>query len=501
MGSQKLSVFRTAILVWVCLVSSVEGQSPYFAPSPTVRIVMSSGVRGRFADPVCRQGQTLTPAPFARYGASILEAAVQRDEPFVFDTGGLLGPHGVARFGAERDPRAVAQLIRRLGYLALALGEDDLGAPRDPTLRVLEILKNKGVPVVLSNLHCEGEGQSVCDVVVDASDGVSMHRVADRRVAFLSFVGPAALQRISPTNAAGLRLSPVAEALAAGVRSARSLGASLVIAALDDGHGSEAVARAFALSELSDEDKPDILAVAGGGNELLFARPPGVRPGIVAAAPGQAVTLTVRALPALGVTGSVFPRLDVIAEPLAPSSRPAAPIVDYIQAIGDRYCAQWGLELAAGALSRPLDVEDLLTMLGDLMRMETLAEVSALHVNAVDPGWSPAHLDSLTASDLYLALDQDLPLKVTTVSGAWLTTFVKRVDQPRIRLRGVSVESGVVKVNGRDVLPRGRYRLVTVRYLARGGEGLFRDELSWRNAHPSLRDLIMEHLSKPGSGD
>ncbi|MDQ3032735.1 MAG: hypothetical protein M3Y87_09985, partial [Myxococcota bacterium] len=259
--------------------SSIEGRTRTIA-----RVLASGGIGGRFGEPVCRHGLTIEPSPGALYTYALMREARSPDRPMVLDTGGLLAPHGVARYAADEDPGALAELVEALGYRALALGVQELSAPRASLLDVVRLLRRRGIPTIASNLRCEDEAIPFCDLLVDASDGPSLHRVGDRTAAVLSFLPEGATQQIAPDLAGGIEIEAIADAMPDAVREARDAGAELVIAiaAMSSSAALELAQR------LPEDGRPDLLLLAGA-SDLLFARPATVVPAIAAPPQGDAV--------------------------------------------------------------------------------------------------------------------------------------------------------------------------------------------------------------------
>lgn len=444
---------------------------------------------------MCAGGEHLALAEFARRAAHL---RMQGGAPhFSFDTGGLLAPHGVARFAARQDPAGLADMVRDTGYRALALGEDDLSAPRDVMLGVLTRLRDRGVPVVASNLRCAPAARALCDVLVDASDGISMHRLGDRRLAFIAMIAPEALGRLAPELAAGIRLSPLSDSVAAAVRAARDRGAEMIVVSIDDGWGSAAASRALLLAHrLPDDGRPDLLFSAGSGNELRFARPPSFRPAVLAARPGHVLEASVRWN---GPRGTY----DVLADDAPAFNAPASPIRDLVQRLGPVYCDRWGRELAGARLDRPMDPTGLLELTAEVMRARTRAEIALLNRGLLDAAWRPAHANGLTESDVYVALQYDEPLEVATVPAAWLRAVAEHLSRGGLLALGLTRDAdGNVFVNGRALDPRATYRVVSIRFLAVGGDHALPDEVRW-TAVPdaTLRSVVIDHLERPRQRD
>lgn len=461
------------------------------------RLLVTSGVGGAHADPVCDEGTSLEPTSFASYVAR-LAAERERDAlgaTLTLDAGGLLAPHGVARFAADNEPSALGDLVRELQYDALAFGEAELGTPRASMIAAARALRRRGIPMLASNLYCDADAQELCDVLVDASDGVPTFDVDGRSVAVLSFMAPEALRRVAPENSAGLRLSPLAAGMQSAVDAARERGADVVVAIVDDGWGAEALARLLPwIQTLEGASKPDVVLSAGGGSELLFARPATFQPAIVAPPPGRAIDVHIR-------RNSISQTYDVLAQAFDPAPEPAPPVVSYIERIGSRYCEAWGHALPGGTLEEEMDVDGLLELTADIMRGATGAEVAFLNRSVADARWRPAHPGELTASDVYIGLQYDEPLVMATVDARWLDS-IKNVDLTQLLTPGFEIVAKKVKIHGRPIEVRGTYQVVTLRYLAEGGDELLPPGPDWQPVPGgSLRSVVLAYLEEPSEGD
>ncbi len=484
----------TLLLFMATLVShaSAQGLDPRVNVRTVARVIASAGVHGHFLDPICSGDVAFEVADSGLYTYALVRAARGRDRPMVVDAGGLLAPNGVLRFAAEHEAPLLAEMVSALGYRALALGQSELGAPRGSLLPVLRALRLRGVPVIASNLRCAEEALPLCDVVVDASDGISMHDVGGSRMAVLALLGDDALGSIAPDLAAGLTIEPVREALARDVREARSRGALLVVAVLDLG-----VDEALALAaELPDDARPDLALLAGAGGTLLFARPTAGRPAIVAPPLGDAVEVIVREDPELRSDFSMN------AQPLAMRGISAGePVLALADQIGDSYCDAWGQTLGGGRLARPIDALGLATLAAQITRERAHADVAVLNLSAVDGSWRPAHADALTASDVFVALQYDEPLVVADVSREWIQALARRAERRGLVTPGLGWDGTNARVRGRTLVTRGAYRVVTLRFLAEGGDDAFAGfdpgapPPDWRPVdEATLRSVVLEAL-------
>lgn len=443
------------------------------APAPTraqrvetvARILASSEVEGRFAHPVCYMGETLRPADAAAYTYALVRLSRDPDRPMVLDTGGLLTPHGVARYAAGAHPELLAGMVRELGYRALAFGMAELDSPRDDMLAVAAELRERGIPMIASNVRCGAEAQGLCDAVVDAGDEPSIHEVADRRMAVLAVVRADAPAWLAPDRARGISIEPPARALARLTTAAREAGAEIVAAVVDSGIEGGPVELAASLPE---DARPDLLLVSGG-SELLFARPRAVHPVVIGAPLNDAVEVLIRESDALREG------YEMLAQPIGGRGITVGePVLDFIEQVGPDYCEAWGRPLEGGHLERPIDNRGMLELASGVLRRVADADVAVLNPQILEGSWEPAHEGALTASDVYVAIEYDEPLRVAEVDAAWLQQLARVAASQGLVTPGLTWSgdgSSGVKVEGHPLEGRATYRVVTTRYLAEGAGG------------------------------
>jgi hypothetical protein len=254
-------------------------------------------------------------------------------------------------------------------------------------------------------------------VVLDASDPAFRARVGTEDAAVLALLDPDVLHRIAPDRAAGLRLTPVDQALPSLVRAARAGGATVVVAVLDVTSD-----EAFALARRLPEDaRPDLVVLAGEGDDVLFARPASVTPAISSPPPGGGVEVL------LGRSDEMRAGFEMLAVPLDEEGQHAAAAVDaFVQAIGQPYCDAFGARLPGGHLARELDAAGVADLTAQIVREFAGADVAFLNVSAVETGFRPSDQTGLNASDFYIALEYDEPLQVADVPASWLLEALQR---------------------------------------------------------------------------
>lgn len=468
---------------------------------PVARLLATGGVGGEIADPVCRDGQTLAPTDIARN--DVWRRHSDRTETLLVDTGGFLSRHGVARFAARRDPAALGELMRGLGFRAMAFSEADLGDTRALVLDRVRALREAGVRTLATNLRCDASARALCDALVTGDDGVPITRIADQAVALLAYVDPTASARVGPDRMDGLRLEPLTAAVRNGVRAARARGADLVVVMIDSGYGAEAAARVVStMAELEAADKPDLVFAAGAGAELLFARPASFRPAVVAAPTRSAVDVRVRRNEA--------GRLDILAQPAEAGEVPS-PFLRFMERIGARYCEELGADLAGGRIDPDvggeMDARAMVDLTAGVMRDAVAADVALLNVHAIDERWR-LRGSHLSASDVNIAIQYDEPLMVADVPGTWIRNFARSNPEGRdLRALGVEITNPFaanekIKVNGRLLDTDAIYRVVTIRFLAAGGDhGLIGQDAEWDTTEHTLRRVVLDHLEVERDAD
>lgn len=492
-----------AVLPSRALAQATPAQPPLAQPAPanggehrlreTLRLVATGRLGGALGTPVCSGARTLGPSEVARVlGAT---AAAHDEGALVLDTGGLLGPSGIAAFAAERAPTELAAALAGSGFGAVAVGAADLSAPREPVLRTWEALAARGVPVVASNLSCAAAARGVCAAVIVAADAPVLLSAGEARVAFIALLGADVLGTLAHEKSAGLRVEAPAHALARLVPAARRAGATFIVVSLDD--GTLRADGALALAALLPEDaRPDLLLSAGGGRELLFARPPTITPALAAPPPGGAVDLRVRSERAGDRA------LDLLARPLAAATEPSRALAALLGSLGPTYCERWGRALAGGHLDRPLSAAQMVALAAAVLRERAHADVALVNVSAFDPAFTTLRRDALTASDVYLAAMFDDPLVVASVDAAWLEEASTALAPETLVASGLTRVGDTAHVADRAVAPEVRYRVVTLSYLAEGAAGLLEPGPDWEPLPgETLRSALLAQFSGANDAD
>lgn len=456
---------------------AVSAPRPAALDSASVQILVTADNHGGLVDSPCG-GAGEAPPLLARVGRALAAAKQGRPATFLFDAGGGLFPSPLV-IEAAADPgnaAAIARLLSRSGYDAMAVSEALLAAPNPAARGILHASREARVPMVSSSLTCADDAAAGC---MDGAAGLvaptALVERAGVSVGFASVLPAAAADRMRAEIRAGARVTAPVDAARAAVRQLRSEGADVVVLVshLDD---SSTAPRATLdlLAALEGADRPDLVVAAGASSAIEQLRAPGGGAPILAVPPG----LVGRVVLARSAEGWAVDAVGVHEPPVEGD----ADVADPIRASHRAYCEANGTPLARGTLAAPLDRDGFTRLVLRTMREAARAEVAFIDAAAVSPHALFPYSGQLTREEIARALPNDTELRVAWVRGSDLTTLAGKVlDSGRAVAAGVVRVDGALKVNGRDINPDGSYRVVTTAHVASGGGGVIPpDAARWR---------------------
>lgn len=484
------------------------------ALTPVLEVRFTARIDGRLAEARCEGGTNFAASSEGRALTTLSSPPTTSAPVLKLDTGGLLGPSGVARFAESHDAEGMMSLFGDLGIDALVFGVAELGIWRTDLKDALLTLHAANLPIVASNLHCDGPAEHLCQHVQDAADGPVFIDREGLRIAVMSAIPSSALHAVANQHAEGVTLQAPQEAIATAVRRAHQGQADLTIAVLDASTSADAAGEALRLAEaLPDDARPDLIIAARAGRQLIFARPPFVAPAIVAAQPGTATRALLRApiksVSALTVTdsaqGSSRHRLDILATPI-PAPSEDAPLHEaysrWLTRTGASFCSMWGQPLPGGSLARPFAADDLVQLLAHTTRAVSNAEVAVLNRALVDAAFRPMKAGQLSHGDVMLGVQYDEPIVTANVTEKWLKGLFDRLATYDLIAPGLTKEGDTYKLHGRPLVGGGTYRVATIQFLASGGDDAFPSEtVDWSVGRTTVRDAMLATLEAPSSKD
>lgn len=457
-------------------------------PPTSLRVVVSSGLQGDVARLAC-----VPPAERTAGLYSMARSLTQRagDDVLRLDAGDLFGASAVSHLATRDHLPALVDAVLATGLRALAVGHRDLAGPRADVIARARALSACGVRTVLSNLSCEPAGQDLCDALVDGGDDPLVLATPAGGVGVVALVAPAALHGVAHDRAEGITLSSPEQALGRAVLAARVAGARFVVAFYDPEWPGTLADTVRMVRALPRDQRPDVVFAQDIERDIAtmeVERSAALR--VFATEPGRVVETS---LPALATPSVVEPAGEV----------PAA-VTALGDAVGEQLCRIAAEVLPGAALARPLDREGFTSLLLDVAREATRAEVAVINRAAVRPIANFPLQGRVSRVDVLGALPFDDTLRVGRMKGEELAEFFRSSRAARFRFRGVTADGDSLLVNGRPLADDQYYRVVTSGYVADGGDGGLGEEGEVAyEADPvgSPRETLLAWLATPRSGD
>ncbi|MEZ4393405.1 MAG: 5'-nucleotidase C-terminal domain-containing protein [Polyangiales bacterium] len=451
---------------------------PPAPPTPLV-VSVSAAINGSYADVTCSQGDRGPVSLSTVAGQFAGEAGALR-----IDAGDLVGNAAVSRLTVEHDAAGLAAAVNAMGYRALAVGHRDIAGHRAAFLSAAQAITAQGGRYVLSNLRCEGEGQSLCATVQDANDPPVILEHAGQRVAIVALVAPSALTDAAADHRTGLTLDPLDEAITREVAEARAAGATRVIVTLDPTSSSSMDDALSLANSFEPGAGPDAMIVHSLANGLRSLRADRSGTLLVAARDGGSM--------AVDLTDGAHARPSAV-------GAPPAPVASYVESTTRWLCSSYGSTLPGGRLSRPMSQADFANYALDVARDVTRSEVALINRRAVKmPSLFPLQtgISALTIQSALPFLDT---LQVARVTGAKLKAFITAGRSAGFYVRGLEVRNGSVFVNGRAIDDAQNYSVVTTGFVAEAGADGVGAEVAWaREGTESLQSLLTAWLQSAG---
>jgi hypothetical protein len=256
---------------------------------------------------------------------------------------------------------------------------------------------------------------------------------------------------------------------------------------------------------------------------LLTSLAPGIRPDVTIAASTAAFTTHIGHPRVVAVAPGRLGRTllihrkgrweiewtDTIPLPAAPSPKPAptpgtsarSVVGGVAETVGrwtSTYCAEHAKPLQGGELVAPLTIGGFRKTVLEVMREQTSSEIALINNAAVEEEGFPIE-GRLNAEQLRRAIPYDNSLRVITLRGYELElVFGTLAYASRATALGLGFDAtGRYTVNGRLIDPEGPYRIVTLDFVASGGDGILRlPPGRWRRAPPGPggHDLLTDRL-------
>ena len=505
-GVRRVICSLTLAVCWPVLASAQQEPAPVEAGESkelSVTLLVTGEFRGQLARPFCRDERRPEQEQrrFAQHVS--LREELRRGpglDPVVLSTGDMIFPGALARFLLRRrgGPSRLVELLERMEYDAVALGNQELAPPRKEVMPFFELAHERGLPLQAANLKCEtpGGAEALCELLGTAPDAAegARDRIIERgpvRIGLVSLIDPKIREAVSGSHMRGLTVASPIETLQERIDSLRGRGAQLVVAQYHIVH-----ARGL-------QEAKELAAGVEGLDVLVTSAPPVSSPAPTEKEPLQpagyaraARTGTYIVGASQGIDYAVVADLRIEREGdrwrvrgMEATARHMAPIEPDLQteamilATSANFCGTWGAPVTREIeLSRPFEQADFQALVLNTMRAEARAEVALINDAAIRNRDQFPLTGHLTYADVYTLLPFDNELVVVELKGEHLAKLAPLLGQ-KLLARGLT-QGDPVKVNGRPLQAGRTYRVATNRFLAEEGDGILqKDWIQSRTYH------------------
>lgn len=440
------------------------------AASLVVPFVLQGELQGRLFE-----GDCVAQTPRTTVGG-LVEVGRGPDQldPVILSPGDVFAPHPVGMAAVELGlGEPFGQALRRDDgapiFDALVVGNLELSMRPEALARVTSAAR---LPWTVANLRPPMD--------------VARERIVDRgpvRVGITAVIDDQLADRLHP-SVAKMSLATAAPALEASVRRLRAAGAHVVVAVLHvgetDGH-----AAVFRILTNLGEDKPDLVFTSGlkravgrfrlaGGRTVVLPAPVGPDRAQVAR-----MGFDRRGMP-------VFRDNRVVEVPARPRTG--------LETLKTQVCEVLDTPLWPEPFARPVDEAAFSTFVLQKMRETAGAEIAIVNKGAFGGTYPIEALRTRLDLDAHLPFSESL--RVAELRGNELAPILAAARHSN----AVALGAAPTRVAGREIEARRRYRVVTVDFVARGGDGILdpeKVEFTPLDA-PPLRDLVAEAIRARG---
>jgi 2',3'-cyclic-nucleotide 2'-phosphodiesterase (5'-nucleotidase family) len=441
--------------------------APVAVPVGAPVILFHADLDGRFAAPACGKPARLAP-DYAALVAALHDAAAAaarggEPPPLAFLGGNWAGPDPFAAAVLTSGAPALAALLARGGYDAIALGHDELSLDPATLDALLPGLAAARLPIVATNLTCDAR-RPAC--------GAIRREILIRRpgttIGVLATISPSVLAGIPPGRLAGFGLADPLAAIRAGVTRLRAQGAKLIVVMTDGPRDTRALDEVDALARnLATGVAPDLLLAAGLADDetsraVRMLRRDGAPP-VVGSPAGAAGLSRIRK------TGDDL-SVDALS---AVTSHADAETERLLATAGGTFCARAAQKLAPAPVKGSLSRDDFVKYVLEVMRRRAGAEIALVNRAFVKQAPFPIS-GAFTVGDLERALPYGAVIGAARVQGPVVDSLLgPALANPKLAAIGLTHGKDGLQVNGRPLDKAREYRVATIAFVAGGGDGIF----------------------------
>jgi len=495
--AQALRILCAAVMLEVLCTPAEEVRA-----EPRLDLIFAADLSGDFFSQDCGNAEPRRDRGLGALATAIAAARSASPASLVLGGGGLLGPGVGARFllYSVTGSRVAANLVRSAGIEIVSPGVQEFAIARETLMSYLDQLRGSGLAPLVSNLVCADAHLELCRLLA------SQHIVVRNglRVGVLAAIPEDAPQRIGPGHLHGARVVPWARLTDAAKKLRQAVDVLVIEADLSSRFG---VDEAIGLSRSLD-------AAGAHADVVHITRQDDAHGGVLSLRLTSGTLLVGSPADGAGVTrvsvvrpqGPASAKLELAAEQvLSTGAPPPALLGEALARERLRMCERWSASVAT-LPSAGLDRAAVTRLVLDAMRSAGRAEIALLNSGAIDDRGLP-----LTAATVQ-AVGNVLPFKAQVLAASLsgkdiadaLQKYAGQGKDQQLRMAGLSQKDGGLLVNGRPLNPTARYRVVTIDFLAAGGNGLLPDKFLPADAGvvaDDLRTLVLEHLQQRSATD
>lgn len=509
---------------------AAPGATGAHTPKRRLRLFTTANTDGKLAQPRCRHPESIGPKElyFAHQVGMYLQQVAEAERqgapaPIALHLGDSAFPGSMGRYLLSRGEKGANTLVSLLGQIpweAHALGNQELGLPRETVDAFAAAAETQKLPLQAANLQCTGDHDGpLCRTLraggPDGAGDEPPYRIVERdglKVGIVSVVEPALRHVISRQRAERLDFLGPEESVKRAIAAMKEAGPpDLVVVQY---HATTTTETGTAVKLAESTDAIDILltnqSLQGhqhrGDNGYLYMVTPGSQTYVVGTGKGpMQAGITQVGLERVGGDWTIdWMHSRVVSTADHPLHEPTAAA---LRAAAEEFCEAWGDSVApAMPLAHPFDRSDFVTWMLNVMRFSSRAEIALSNSGAIMNGENFPIPDRLTFADIHTILPYANPMVLVRLKGEHLASLSGKLDGSAVAVGLQTDADGNLKVNGRALQADRDYWVATNRYVANGGDGLLDPsafqkrrvwESDWSRTPPTIGELLI-HWAQSG---
>ena len=484
-------------------------------PAPTaISILFTSDIYGRYAWPGCENRPVKGKASMANLIATVREEKQARQvhgepEPIVVSGGSMIRPDIMGNLlFAKGMPQAEAMvdLIKRVGFDAVAMGAFDFGAGTDALLRYMEQMSAAKIPLLAANVTCDDPEDFRCNNLGQGGQRFVMLNRGGLKVAIYSLSREDLPSRVILNSRGSLKAAKPLDTARTLTRELRGKhGADLVILLANLNVEGDAPGAVIRFLRRLGPDAPDLVVAdtmydRHNDDFIGQVRPNNLPPIVGTDRFGQHLGRAV--IQYSRRDGKVVVQnIDVTMQQTAVRA-PEPEAERRAEALLKQLCDEVSAPIQGALVNKPMALDDFRTYLMELMRNRLNAEVALLNDSSIADTAFPFQ-GTLDKEMLLRAIRTQTHLGYFKMDGA---TLIKKIalpyvvnGAPGLRVLGVEKKGKKYYINNRLINDNQHYKVATTAFVAAGGDGLVSLWTErFKDSGVSLRDAVISFFEQRG---